>query len=230
MKSILYVLAAFAFCSCGSNQDANTQGANGNSPDIKEVATHFDPSSIVKLNVSEIPVSCVTKGEVISAFKWTDKLGENVFIATETGEIPSSKVYSEIVLSDAHVYAYHYVIQKNQVKLIRELHDFVSECDFDINASFIPRTIQITDLNSDDTGEIWMMYKTYCLSDVSPSDLKIMMFQGGEKYAIRGNSQVDAGNNEIFGGDYKMDAAFSSAPSVFRDFAKSMWKDHIEGN
>jgi hypothetical protein len=230
MRSILFLLVVALFFSCGENHEVKTPGTIGASADVKEIVKHFDPASITKLNVADIPVSCVTKGEVISAFKWTDKLGENVFIATETGEIPSSKVYSEIALSDAHVYAYHYVIQENQVKLIRELHDFVSECNFDINASFIPRTIHITDLNSDDTGEIWMMYKTYCLSDASPSDLKIMMFQNGQKYAIRGNSLMDLGNQDIYGGDYKMDEAFSSGPSVFRDFAKSMWKDHIEGN
>lgn len=230
MRLILFLLVAFSMVSCGGKQESINKGSSEISEGQKERVKRFEPASITKLSASDIPAPCVRKGKVVSAFKWTDKLGENVFIATETGEVPSSKVYSEIALSDAHVYAYHYVIQENQVKLIRELHDFVSECDFDINASFIPGTIQITDLNSDDTGEIWMMYETYCLSDVSPSDLKIMMFQGGEKYAIRGNSQVDVGYNEIVGGDYKMDAAFSSAPSVFRDFAKSMWKDHIEGN
>lgn len=234
MRSILFLLITIFICSCGENQEANTSGASGAPTDGKEIVKRFEPSSITKLNVADIPASCVTKGKVVSAYKWTDKLGENVFIATETGEIytPEKESDDEYLdpFKEAHLYAYHYVISGSEVKLLRELHDFVSECQFDVEASFIPSTIQITDLNSDDTGEVWMMYKTYCLSDVSPSDLKIIMFQNGQKYALRGSSQIDWEDGSVDGGQFKFDEAFSSSPESFRDFAKTMWNQHKRGS
>jgi hypothetical protein len=234
MRSILFLSVVALFISCGENQEVNTQETSGASADVKEIVKHFEPASITKLNVADIPASCVTKGKVKSAFKWTDKLGENIFIAAETGEIytPEKQNDDEYLdpFKEAHLYAYHYVISGSEVKLLRELHDFVSECQFDVEASFIPSTIQITDLNSDATGEIWMMYETYCLSDVSPSDLKIIMFQNGQKYALRGSSQIDWEDGSVDGGQFKFDEAFGSSPESFRDFAKTMWNQHKRGN
>ncbi len=228
-RSIFYLLVVLSLSACGDSSEEKIQGSKGASGDSKEVAKQFDPSSVVKLNVADIPSSCATKGKVISAFKWTDKLGENIFIATETGEVISSRQNSDFVLKEAHVYAYHYTVSGNEVKLIKDLHDYVSECEFDVDASFISETIQITDLDSDDTGEIWMMYKSSCLSDFSPSDLKLMMFQNAQKYAMRGETKIDWGDGTFDGGSYKLDDAFKASPEVFQNFAKSMWNNHIDG-
>ena len=40
------------------------------------------------------------------------------------------------------------------------------------------------------------MYKTVCHVDVSPCDMKIIMYQGGQKYAIRGKNKVFYGTWE----------------------------------
>jgi hypothetical protein len=74
-----------------------------------------------------------------------------------------------------------------------------------------------------------MMYRTYCLSDVSPSDLKIIMFQNAQKYAMRGETKIDWGDGTFDGGTYKLDDAFKASPEVFQNFAKSMWNNHIDG-
>ena len=64
-----------------------------------------------------------------------------------------------------------------------------------------------------------------CRSDVSPSELKLIMHENSAKYALRGNMLIKIeGFNE--GGDYKVDKSFDSAPAGFLDYAKSQWKEY----
>jgi hypothetical protein len=64
-----------------------------------------------------------------------------------------------------------------------------------------------------------------CRSDVSPSELKLMMHENDNKYALRGNMLVKI-EGYTGGGDYKVDKSFDSAPDGFLDYAKSQWKEY----
>ena len=97
----------------------------------------------------------------------------------------------------------------------------------DIEANFIQNTFQVTDLNKDGVGEVWLMYIVACRSDVSPADMKIIMYQNGQKFAMRGQTKVEPSKGSFIGGEYKFDKAFNEGPPEFRDFAKKMWKAHI---
>lgn len=233
MRLAVFFFSAVLLFSCGESAPADGNVDSNSTTASPEIVQRFDASSIQKLNEKEIPANCNYKGKLKVGFTWKDKLGENVFIASESGEIGSESFNEEIgeyiYYKEANVYAYHYVVSGSEVKLIRELHDFESKCEFDVNANFLPSTIQVTDLDSDNFGEVWMMYRTYCLSDVSPSDLKIIMFQNGQKYALRGESQIDWGDGTFYGGKFKYDDAFTSGPEVFRNFANTIWKEHIDG-
>jgi hypothetical protein len=66
-----------------------------------------------------------------------------------------------------------------------------------------------------------------CTSDVSPSEMKIIMHEGKQKYALRGNSIVNPGTEKI-GGDYKLNENLSKASKEFKDFALKMWKENNE--
>jgi hypothetical protein len=101
---------------------------------------------------------------------------------------------------------------------IWKVYDFIQDCGLDIEASFIKNTLRLTDLNHDGIGEVWLMYKTVCHGDVSPFEMKIIMYQGQQKFARRGHNKVQLGKTEVDGGDYKFDKAFTDGPGTFREY------------
>ena len=65
----------------------------------------------------------------------------------------------------------------------------------------------------------------------NPCLLKIIMYEGTQKYAMRGetkqyNGKSDNGVQLYYGGEYKQDKAFSEGPKDFLKFAKKLWEDN----
>jgi hypothetical protein len=132
-----------------------------------------------------------------------------------------------VKLEFTELYANHFILKGNDTLQTWRVYDFISDCPVDIEAKFIKNSFQVTDLNQDGRGEIWIMYKTVCHGDVSPSDMKIIMYQGQQKYAIRGQNKVQITDKEFYGGKYKIDKAFANGPKVFLTFAKKLWDKNI---
>ena len=179
------------------------------------------------LGLTKLPNGIKFSGKIKTAVRWTDKSGDNIVITTETGEKTSKKEEPMDDFREASLYAYHYIVVKDSTFLTWKIYDFVKDCSFDIEASFIKNSFQVTDLNNDGVAEVWIMYKTVCTSDVSPCDMKIIMYQGQQKYAMRGQNKVKVSDKKFYGGDYKFDNAFLDGPTMFRDFAKKMWNKNI---
>ncbi|RFZ82290.1 hypothetical protein DYU05_16890 [Mucilaginibacter terrenus] len=74
------------------------------------------------------------------------------------------------------------------------------------------------------------MYKTACRGDVSPSDMKIIMYEGGKKYAVRGTNKIKVGEKIYEGGAYTTDEAFKTGPLVFAKYAATLWKKNLLSN
>lgn len=123
--------------------------------------------------------------------------------------------------------AFHFILTTDSTKLTWKVYDFIKDCPVDIEASFINNTFKVTDLNNDGVAEVWLMYKTVCHGDVSPCDMKIIMYQGQQKFAIRGQNKVQVSDKEFYGGDYKFDKAFADGPKEFLEFAKNLWTKNI---
>lgn len=181
---------------------------------------------LTNLETSQLPKGISYLGKIKTAVRWTDNLGDNIVITTETGDIQSKSELSDDY-KDAALYAYHFLIFEDSVRQTWRVKDFVNECPMDIEANFIQNTFQVTDLNKDGVGEVWLMYIVACRSDVSPADMKIIMYQNGQKFAMRGQTKVEPSKGSFIGGEYKFDKAFNEGPPEFRDFAKKMWKAHI---
>lgn len=230
---IIILLIVFLFQSCGTE----TKNSQQNEPEKKLENNSVFTSEIKKitpiaLKVDELPKDIVYEGEIVNAVKWTDNLGENVVITTETGIYDSKKFPKENDGSDAEIFAYHYILEKNKFKQTWKVYDYISDCPVDIVAEFLDNTFQITDLNNNGVGEIWLMYKTVCHGDVSPFEMKIIMYEGQQKFALRGETKImygiDDKENKLYtGGEYKIDKAFSDGPKMFLDFAKKLWKKNI---
>lgn len=181
---------------------------------------------ITHLKVSQLPKNITYSGSIKNAVRWTDSSGEHIVITTETGDLESKSGPSE-GYKDAALYAYHFLVFGDSVSQTWKVHDFIRECPLDIEANFVKNTFQVTDLNNDGAAEVWLMYIVTCTSDVSPVNMKIIMYQGTQKYAMRGHTKVEPSKGHFMGGDYKFDKAFNEASSEFRDFAKKLWKAHI---
>lgn len=71
------------------------------------------------------------------------------------------------------------------------------------------------------------MYKTVCHGDVSPVTMKIIMYEGNKKYAVRGDTRVSVSEGHTMGGEYTFDDAFKNGPAAFREYAKKLWAKNV---
>ena len=100
---------------------------------------------------------------------------------------------------------------------------------FGLDLGYVKKFITATDLDHDGLAEIWSMYHLTCTSDVSPQQMKIIMYEGDQKYALRGEELLtvqydDSQSRE--GGDGQLDKAFKNGPEAFRIFAATLWQKH----
>jgi hypothetical protein len=179
-----------------------------------------------KLDTNKLPKGLSFEGNIKTAVRWVDEDGDNIVITTETGEHPS-KTEKIADYRDAELFACHFMLEyKKGFKCTWQLTDFIKACPMDIEAKFIKNTFALTDLDSNGVAEIWLMYKTVCHGDVSPSNMKLIMYQRKQKYAMRGRNKVEYEQGKFDGGEYTFDKAFTKGPPAFIDFAKHLWDEN----
>lgn len=175
------------------------------------------------LTPSVVPAALRRTGRVVQALRYTDHTGTYTVLATESGPAPDPAAQS----SDgrrADLYAYQYPATGPAPNW--QVHDFVADCPLDLEARFLPKALSLTDLDQDGTAEVWLVYRTTCRGDVSPSTQKIIMYEGPHKYAVRGTARIAIGNGQFDGGTYTLDAAWQAAPATFRQHATRLWQQH----
>jgi hypothetical protein len=165
------------------------------------------------------------QGSVVDGLHWRDRDGEHHLLLAQTGATPSPEgACPPGECFDAEVYAYDYVRQgAGDYRLAWRTYDFQHACDLDLFAGFVPGSAALTDLDGDGVAESSFLYKTACRSDVSPATLKLILHEGGRKYAIRGTTDVTAMVGPEYGrGPTSIDPALQAIPA-FRAFAASRW-------
>ena len=176
------------------------------------------------------------KGNIVKVCRYEDRTGRNLVVLTETDVVSRpDPADNEYTLRSKELFARRYVCQANEetVKSVWQVTDFVRDCSLeDMSVSFKEDAFRVTDLNGDGLSEVWMTYTLTCRSDPSPKTMKIIMYEGDRKYAVRGETRSlvaffdDDAKNEYAGGDYVMDAAFANAPPAFTSFAKELWEQY----
>jgi hypothetical protein len=184
-------------------------------------------SGIKSINALEVPKSASFKGRFVKAFSWNDTQGKNVVVFSESDI--SKKYYkdSDIEERSKEIYAAHYLITGESATQTWKMLDFEKNCPFDLQAAFKEDALQITDLDKNGIAEVWCLYRTACRSDVSPLNMKIIMYEGKQKYAMRGQTKVQISEHDYFGGNYTMDPAFQKASRTFQDFGAALWKKFV---
>jgi hypothetical protein len=174
---------------------------------------------VSSLAPAAVPPTLKHVGRVVQALRYTDRTGTYTVLATHTksaGNVPR-----------ADLYAYQY--PATGVAPTWQVHDFIADCPLDLQARFRPKGVTVTDLDQNGTAEVWLVYRTVCRGDVSPSTQKIIMYEGKRKYAVRGTSRITVGTYTE-GGGYTFDAALQAAPAAFRQHAAQLWQQHRAEN
>jgi hypothetical protein len=181
--------------------------------------------NLTKLDKSSIPKSIQYTGNFKQAVRWTDNTGDNIVILAVTDKTQSKNAPDDSY-SDGALYAYHYLVSGDSTKQTWKVYDYVKECPVDMFLYFVDNAFAVTDLNNDGKAEVWIMYKVSCQGDVSPIPMKIVMYQGNKKFAVRGTTRVKVSATDYMGGEYSFDEAFKNAPAEFREYAEKLWKQH----
>lgn len=233
LKFISFFLLFLVIASCDLSENKATSTINSDkSTQIIDTLKNnnqktIDTIRLLKIDLKDLPKGIKYSGKIIQSQRWIDKEGDNIIITTETGGYINPSVKHENEGADADLYAYHFVISDNEAKSSWTVHDYIHDCPVDYEAKFIKNTLQITDLNKNGIGEIWLMYKTACHGDVSPSDMKIIMYEGKLVHKMIGTNKVEIGPGEFYGGEYKFDKSFQEGPKEFINFAKNLWRKNI---
>ena len=190
-----------------------------------------DSLQIYHLLPAKFPAAMHQHAKTVSAIRWTDNSGEHLVSLEETGNYQNTELQHESDGSAAEIFAQHTCKNGIRSKQIWKLKDYIYDCPVDLEASFMKNMPVVTDLDKDQVPEVWIMYQTVCHGDVSPLTVKIIMYEGSDKYAIRGESKVFGGIDEhgkthYLGGSYKYDPAFAAQP-LFLSYGDLLWKKYV---
>jgi hypothetical protein len=152
--------------------------------------------------------------EVVKSIQFNDKNGLNYVIATTEENTKDDYTTKKLWVE-------HFVESTSkEPKLLREITDFERDCPVDNQLSLITDSFTVSDLDKNGYAEIIFLYKTGCKGDVSPSGLKMMVLENGNKAAVRGKMVIKEFKTPR---EMTPDAAFKKLPKVIQDKANSTW-------
>ncbi len=222
---IMVVILFFAF-SCKNN---NSEKKNKDNQSTKVVNSDSDNTNSNKnasydfkeLNFSEneIPDDLYV-GKIAQGKKWQDEAGINYIIISEKNTKKGSE--DGMGMKSYEIHGYHYIENNNDFELIREIKDFQYKCDLIIDCGLCENSLEVTDIDNDNYGEASFVYYLYCAMDLSPSTMKLMLLENGDKYPIRGSNYVRKGKYP-YGGETNIGSEFNNAPNGFKKFALDKW-------
>ncbi len=245
MRNSFYILllaVIFLIAGCSKNETSSTE-----KKEIKDTAAKLTdtkskegsgaetkeekPNTIsgISYNIKDVVNQVIFEGNMVGGAQWKDKNGHNVVVISETKEKETKGKNGADRMLSKYLYGYHFILKDNgETEELWKINDLIEKCQFDLTLNYIEKSLSVTDLNNDGIGESTFLYKMTCRSDVSPSDLKLMMHEGKEKYAIRGTMIVKLPNEGPYGGEMKVDKSFDKAPKEFTDYAKGQFKKFQE--
>lgn len=231
LQRMLFFVLVAAASACGDGARTEPAGeppaaqlasAPRDTPAPAAQAPRQAPRPIVATPVaaSALPAAARVRGHVLAARRWTDGLGENFLILTDTDAFESQ----ECCGYGKELFAYHYVQRDTGLALLWRTRDFIHDCDVDMTVQMGDHTLAITDLDADGVAESTFLYILACRGDVSAAAMKLIMHEGTEKYAIRGTTDEDPRMPHADPSKMNVDPAFDFAPAAFESFAVAHWK------
>lgn len=184
------------------------------------------------ISYDEIPKDIDFRGTVVEALKWDDQLGSNILIQSISGWFPSiyyenTNPISYTVEDKWEIYAYLFQRKKgeNNYKRLWKVYDYNDCFGVDSYTGFIPKGTTITDIDNNGIAEVSMPYVLVCRGGLDPTTMKIIMYEGNNKYAIRGETAIKLGEGESYGGDYSLSDNLNKE-ITFKNFLINRWNSH----
>ncbi|MGW8391026.1 M949_RS01915 family surface polysaccharide biosynthesis protein [Pseudoduganella sp. HUAS MS19] len=168
-----------------------------------------------------------TKGKVVLGKKVQDSLGEHILLLTEKSTASQNGRVEHIELV-----ATYFDQAAGKWSPSWTIKDGVDCPGLDSAASFFADATTVTDLDKDGKAEVTVAYKTFCGGGIDPSVVKVILRQGKQKYAIRGESLIKFKGQDPMGGTNKPDKALQeSDKAVFKRHMDKVWQQvYIERN
>lgn len=248
-RIITFIFSIFIF-SCSSDKKENTDASSPNQHTDNVITNQHKPLKAVLIKEIEVPTSLSFKGKIEEAYKWEDKNGENILLLTS---LITSKEDEYGPSSSKYIFAYNYIQEGSSYKLLWKMNDLVEECPTDLICNFFEGATTVTDLDMDGIAEVKLQYEQGCISDVSPSGMKLLFYEDGKKRALRGVRWTDVnalgiGNRKEFPysldnmvskkrsefysdfGRYQSESDFKNDPPVFLNFVRQEWRKYVVMN
>ena len=168
----------------------------------------------IEEGAKKLPVGLKANGTVAALVTFDDKDGSHAAYIER----------AETRKGDLELRAFGYVKGSGWTKQWQAT-DFVRDCELDKVLDYRPKSFSVTDLDDDGVAEVTFAYELTCAGDVSPHTLKILMYEGTAKYAVRGETVVDVGGGQKVGGTHALDAAIKDAPPAFAKHLETRWTE-----
>lgn len=168
-------------------------------------------------------------GELISASRVQDNAGQHVLILSK--KIGPSKVEEDVSRDErADLQAGYYLKTATGWAQEWAINDAVDCPGLDFMAAFFTRYVTFTDLNNDGVAEVTVPYRLFCGGGVDPATLKVILRNGAQKLAIRGESRIVMQGVEPFGGEkHDDDALLLPENAAFKAHLNAVWsKVYVE--
>ncbi|MCG2614717.1 hypothetical protein LZZ85_10515 [Terrimonas sp. NA20] len=201
---------------------------------------------VERLKAAAIPAEIKIRGKIEDAWKWTDKLGENILVTAVLGPYKDKSKVIDGETNNVELFAAHYVKTDSGYRVRWRMNDFVKDCELDLVCHFMREAFKVTDLDNNGIAETKLQYKMVCHGDVSPPYMKLIMHEDSIKYALRGEMWViGASEDTVFRvteknvnlekfpakeddytwvmGRYETEKDFVRAPQQFLIFARKEW-------
>lgn len=222
MKNYLLPFFTFIFFACNNNQQQTSDTDKKDSTSIAlqqdESTTETSTFKILAFDKNDQTFKDSIKGNLVDGLSWQDAEGENRVLFT-ANPVQMNKGGQQ----GGAVYVYCFIKNGTGWKKKWEVKDRIDACEVDATCEFLPNSFTVTDNDANNLGEVCFLYKLSCKGDASPDDKKLIMYEGANKYAIRGSTILEY-NGSKEGGDKKIDPSFTKAAKPLLDFANSQWE------
>ena len=255
MKVFIFIFFAIFLYSCNSSSKKDPNKAMDDTARMetpRESTTPATTMELIKATAADIPASIKVKGKVQEVWKWNDNLGENILITSLIAPHDEKSADGNEAQS-AEIFAFHYAKKGGDYVQVWMMNDAEKSCPVDITCDFIPGSTTVTDLDKDGIAETKVQYSVACRGDVSPATMKLIMYENGVKYALRGNmwlpyspefkytvTEKDVNleslpklkdeSDEMLRsfGRYESEKEFAAAPPEFLTYARSEWLKYVK--
>ena len=119
-------------------------------------------------------------------------------------------------------------------EIINTVSDSInSDCPTENYIGYLNNSFEITDLDRDNVIEITFIYKYYCKGDISPSSMRLIMFEDKDVYFLNGkmkNKFTTFETIQEFKDGKILENGFKNSPEEFHKWAKKKWDEYNYDN